>query len=1190
VGGTGQWVLAHTKKNLFDSYGKIPEGVRLLSLDTTRAPSATVGGWGNVGDDGGRVVDLGSEHVWVGGDAYDYAISIRDRPDKFPHLASWFDADWFLRTPGARGLLNLTIGAGKFRPLGRLATFYNLTQGANSPLRNALNTAIQDIVRETGQRNVYAFLVGSLAGGTGAGMFADVAHLLRVLAVNLQASANIRGYFVLPQAFDGTVDAGVTQIRADIVAKSFAAMRENSRFASVFDFAAGYPVFYAGPDDNDPVLHEPIRSTLFELLYYFDGKRAQNTLEQVRIENGVAPTIADAIAAMIDDRAGHTLEEHKQNVTGDRNALNLTTDIVTVGALGTYSWVFPIYDIIEGWTHELASEVLDQLLPLEPQGKVDERTFTPTGLDDSSAGGRVSKNGVEAARAFWGTPDIGGIRLGALPRELGKLGEQWQSEEARQQVINSLQTKMLDEWLALLAPQPGEDSTVDREIRPKIEKLLKEFLNPQTKGSIFRPRDQEHAAVLTTDTAKDKAEQKSPALGAERVRNSVTEYFNSRLGRLDVTENRAAYPVALVKYTEWQVERFRQALDRYVRDTLNGTAANDPRKAVENRSGKLGHLRMVLAAINDHLDGARQAIEKARTEKQRAGGREGLDTQRSRAYQQMLSDANKQEVYLKICQSLLELDRWDVTARVAAEAAGSMQTYVVDLRKVIKAWIDALAFDPQGVFAEVQRGRQRIKSDRAAAGALSPVRNVINDQKYEDLRYHAYTSGEHDAVAEVLADLEWEVKREQLRDPRTRELVPYLGVNLKLHNVKKDDGTFEDRLLAAEPVPSNRDALLRRCRQEFVPAREHESISAYLMFKYDGKTPATAPEVLADEIFAMNGPLLRQTGNPVPYNYLRVHQDPALQGQQVFLTRVIGQLARRSLVPPTRASQIINSDDRFRLSFLYFWEVIAVERTTAYTEAQKEYGLLDVGRRQVHHIFPAERNIVLAERRIGRLLPHRVVQLVEEPGKFNLAVMTRVYGRRDEPVRLLHLCSYEDQRQQRRTVWRLTRSAKKNEYDPGGGRRQDDHYFLTIPGQEPSLLNAFETFTMSEKVKWFQLGKGVPRSLGDEAEKWLKIPLDEIAQQVQEYQKEDLQKRLDQGTLGTRAIEFQGKLGAVKGRNLSAVQLLVAQFERIQEIIEDLTVERSALDENSVEYCLYLLIEDHLKTRCGWLRDEINRY
>ncbi|NJN66799.1 MAG: hypothetical protein HC884_08815 [Chloroflexaceae bacterium] len=46
VGGTGQWVLAHVKKNLLDTYGMVPEEVKLHSLDTTQAPSATAGGGG----------------------------------------------------------------------------------------------------------------------------------------------------------------------------------------------------------------------------------------------------------------------------------------------------------------------------------------------------------------------------------------------------------------------------------------------------------------------------------------------------------------------------------------------------------------------------------------------------------------------------------------------------------------------------------------------------------------------------------------------------------------------------------------------------------------------------------------------------------------------------------------------------------------------------------------------------------------------------------------------------------------------------------------------------------------------------------------------------------------------------------------------------------------------------------------
>jgi len=268
IGGTGQWVLAHIKKNLLDAYGEIPLGVRLLSLDTTLAPEVAVGGWGRSrgAQAEGGVVDLTSEHIYIGGNAYNYVLQINQ--GQYPCIASWFNAGWFLSQQGSQGLLNLTIGAGRFRQLGRLAVFYNLAMEAHSILRNALNTGILDIQRETGENNLYAFLTGSLAGGTGAGMFADVAHLIRALAGVLGVAARIRGYFILPQAFDGTTNVGVPQLRTDIIAKAFAAMRENSRFAAEFNYAEGYPMFYScNENEGDAVLRGHIRSTLFELLY-----------------------------------------------------------------------------------------------------------------------------------------------------------------------------------------------------------------------------------------------------------------------------------------------------------------------------------------------------------------------------------------------------------------------------------------------------------------------------------------------------------------------------------------------------------------------------------------------------------------------------------------------------------------------------------------------------------------------------------------------------------------------------------------------------------------------------------------------------------------------------------------------------------------------------------------------------------
>ena len=261
--------------------------------------------------------------------------------------------------------------------------------------------------------------------------------------------------------------------------------------------------------------------------------------------------------------------------------------------------------------------------------------------------------------------------------------------------------------------------------------------------------------------------------------------------------------------------------------------------------------------------------------------------------------------YFAKLQQLLEIDRWDIAARLACDAAVEMRNYVVLLQQGIEAWKKALATNAEGLFAGVLKGRARVDGDRRAQDTLSCVRNVVNDPDYEAKRYEYYTSQARDAVSEVVGDLVWDIEKDQIRDSKTRELRPYLKIVLRIRN--KDDENVEELVLAPQAVQSNVDGLLRRCRRVFQAARQAESISAYLMDKYDGRTPNTAPEALADEIFEKNEPLLGHAGHSIPYNYLRVHHDPRLPLQLGFLQRILTHLAGRSQVPLGRAAQIVSS-------------------------------------------------------------------------------------------------------------------------------------------------------------------------------------------------------------------------------------------------------------------------------------------
>lgn len=280
LGGTGQWVACHVLKELMDLYGlndpndletspQIRGRVRILAFDTDFKKVAKVGmGQRNAGG-GVRVgqVELPDTMILpVGAHVHGYAQEVTD--GERPWIGSWFDARWFLNQPAAATLLDLTKGAGQFHPLGRIAVPYNLTE-AGGGIRNVLTTAITSIQQNMQDgESLVVCIAGSLCGGTGAGMVADIAHLTQAIAGN--TVVNTRAYLVLPNAFEGTVPPSPDGGR-EFRRRAFAAMRELRRFAREVDYEIGYPMYFAGPTmSQDGVLRGRSRKALFELLYYFD--------------------------------------------------------------------------------------------------------------------------------------------------------------------------------------------------------------------------------------------------------------------------------------------------------------------------------------------------------------------------------------------------------------------------------------------------------------------------------------------------------------------------------------------------------------------------------------------------------------------------------------------------------------------------------------------------------------------------------------------------------------------------------------------------------------------------------------------------------------------------------------------------------------------------------------------------------
>lgn len=135
--------------------------------------------------------------------------------------------EWFPNEQGEILRKSLTDGAGQVRAVSRLAYRASIEEGKMAPLIANLNRIfrINDTAREASPR---VMIVTTLAGGTGAGLFLQVALYIRDILESVYNRQNvlIRGTFLLPDILVNTGKIKRGQQQKNIRANAYACIKE----------------------------------------------------------------------------------------------------------------------------------------------------------------------------------------------------------------------------------------------------------------------------------------------------------------------------------------------------------------------------------------------------------------------------------------------------------------------------------------------------------------------------------------------------------------------------------------------------------------------------------------------------------------------------------------------------------------------------------------------------------------------------------------------------------------------------------------------------------------------------------------------------------------------------------------------------------------------------------------------------
>ncbi|MFH1034819.1 MAG: tubulin-like doman-containing protein [Pseudomonadota bacterium] len=229
LGGTGKRVLVELKRRLLEAgYGDSTQqpDLQLMCLDFDPAEECSA-----VRNDGqGKVCLAADEVCWLDGNL----IHNRLRNLRQEHNLAYY-RDWYPDLAGTVIQMGAyRAGAAQWRPLGRIG-YYEYAERIQVVLRRGLNRLLEvnpQRPHQEGTRGVAVYLVCSLAGGTGGGIFLDVAYFLRTMPVDIKQI----GLFLLPGVY------AEYDISGRLFANTYACLKELSTFINQGEaFEARYP-------------------------------------------------------------------------------------------------------------------------------------------------------------------------------------------------------------------------------------------------------------------------------------------------------------------------------------------------------------------------------------------------------------------------------------------------------------------------------------------------------------------------------------------------------------------------------------------------------------------------------------------------------------------------------------------------------------------------------------------------------------------------------------------------------------------------------------------------------------------------------------------------------------------------------------------------------------------------------------
>lgn len=352
LGGTGKEVLLRLRRQFVEKYGSINDFpiISYLYIDTDNAPTEE-GGLARERDFLINDIEFQpSEKIFNPVNPSDYIHKIHD----VPHIKQW------LNTTGEIGKLGtMNTGAGQIRPAARLALYHNYDEivskltSAKSRITDSRSINLvkdKHKIKNVNTDKINVYVITSVSGGTGSGMFIDFGFIIRSIFKN---SAISTSYVVLPQIFQ-------SYGKERVYANGYAALKE----LEYYNLKNIYDVSWK---KNFPHSFQP---GVYDDVYLIDGENTKNLSLSDISNRDIYKMLADTIFQDFSnsDFANYkrgvrvNLVQYKQRLWPDDNTVTENTYSRKYSTLGQATISIPVDRIILSCSYKLCEDIINYYL------------------------------------------------------------------------------------------------------------------------------------------------------------------------------------------------------------------------------------------------------------------------------------------------------------------------------------------------------------------------------------------------------------------------------------------------------------------------------------------------------------------------------------------------------------------------------------------------------------------------------------------------------------------------------------------------------------------------------------------------------------------------------------------------------------------------------------------------------------